>query len=502
MKPHIKSFNPITGELLGTVDNLDSTALDQLIVAAHNACAAWKNLSFKERARYLLNLREELASHIDELALFVSQETGKPRFEALTAEVFPLIQLISWAVKRAPKILKTKKISISVLKYKKSYVHYEPMGVIGIITPWNYPLAIPLGEAVMAMVAGNCVIVKPSEVTPLIAKKVEEIFKKIGLPDGVFQVATGDGETGAYLVQSPYIKKIFFTGSVATGKRIACMAAELLKPCVLELGGCDPMIVCEDADIERAANGAVWGSFMNAGQTCASVERVYVHHKVADSFIDHVIQKTQKLRVGQDKNFDVDVGAVTFKKQFGVYKQQLTDALNKNAKILVGDMPRDEVFAKPTVLVGTNDDMTLIQEETFGPYLPIEVVYDDEEAIKKANHNQYGLCASVWTKNMKKALALASSIEAGTVTINDCSFTHALPETPWGGVKNSGLGRVHGDHSFYEFVNMKHVNCDRGWIKPLWWYPYTQFKYNLFKKLAVFLGRKSIFEKIKSFYSK
>ena len=500
MKPQIKSFNPITGELLGVVDNLDSEELDKLISHAREAFLSWKNLSFKERGEYLLNFREELASRIDEFTLFVSQETGKPRFEALTAEVFPLIQLISWTVKRAPQILKTKRISISVLKYKKSYLHYEPMGVVGIIAPWNYPLTIPLGEALMAIMAGNCVIVKPSEITPLIAKKAEEIFKKVGLPDGVFQVATGDGETGAHLVESSHIKKIFFTGSLRTGKRIASMAGELLKPYVLELGGCDPMIVCEDADVERAASGAVWGSFMNAGQTCASVERVYVHHKVADIFIEQVVQKTQKLRVGQDKNFDADVGAVTFKKQFSVYKEHLDDALAKNAKILVGDMPRDNVFAKPTVLLGTNEDMAIIREETFGPYLPIEVVYDEDEAVSKANHNQYGLCASVWTKNRAQGEKLASQLEAGTVTINDCSFTHALPETPWGGVKNSGVGRVHGEHSFYEFVNVKHINFDRGWITPLWWYPYTKIKYNLFKKLAAFLGRRHVLAKIKSLF--
>ena len=443
MKPQIKSYNPITGELLGAVDNLEEDKLEKLIYRGEKAFLQWKNLSFQERAQYLLNFREEIASRIDELTSFVSQETGKPRFEALAAEVLPLIQLISWAVKSAPQLLKRKKISISVLKHKKSFLQYEPLGVVGVIAPWNYPLTIPLGEAIMALAAGNCVIVKPSEVTPLIAKKVEEIFKQVKLPEGVFQVATGDGETGAYLVRSPHIKKIFFTGSVKTGKRIAAAAAELLKPYVLELGGSDPMIVCEDADVERAAEGAVWGAYMNAGQTCASVERVYVHHSIADSFIEKVVQKTKNLRVGQDKNFDADVGAVTFKKQFQVYREQLDDALSKNAKILIGDMPRNEVFAQPTVLLGTNESMAIIREETFGPYLPIEVVYNDEEAVTKANNNQYGLCASVWTKNRAKGEKLASRLEAGTVTINDCSFTHALSETPWGGVKNSGVGRVH-----------------------------------------------------------
>ncbi|MBI2026555.1 MAG: aldehyde dehydrogenase family protein [Deltaproteobacteria bacterium] len=461
-----------------------------LTAQAKKAWPQWRALSFKERGKQLKRFQRLFSSQIDDVCKLMSSENGKPRFEALTAEVLSVIQLINWAVKKAPKILKKRKIKLALLKYKKSYLYFEPLGTVGIISPWNYPLSIPLGEAIMAMMAGNCVIVKPSEVTPLIMKKVAKLFEEAGLPSGVFQLALGGGDVGQALVNSPYVDKIIFTGSVATGKKILKQAADTLKPVVLELGGCDPMLVCSDADVERAANGAVWGCFMNAGQTCASVERVYVHHHIADSFIEKVVEKTKKLRVGKDVAFDVDVGAITYPPQFKIYESQMQDAIFKGAKILEGQTSFHPPFVKPTVLLGTNDSMKIIQDETFGPFLCIQVVYDEEEAVRLANENQYGLCASVWSRNLKKARHLAQDLEAGTVVINDCSFTHALSETPWGGRKMSGMGRVHSEFGFYELVHIKHVNEDRGWFKPLWWYPYSERKYKLFKFLAKLLTLK------------
>ncbi len=310
----------------------------------------------------------------------------------------------------------------------------------------------------------------------------------------MIQFLYGGGETGAALVGSPKVKKISFTGSTVVGQKILEQAAKNLTPCVLELGGKDPAIVLPDADIRKAARGIVWGAFTNAGQTCASVERVYVDRNVVQEFTEAVIDETKKLKLKRD------VGAVTLKSQLGRYRAHLEDALKKGAKILVGGREVDQAFFEPTVLINVNHDMIVMREETFGPILPIMMVDSEEEALQKINDSCYGLTASVWSRNQKRAQRVAKKIEVGTVTINDCIFTNALPETPWGGYKKSGMGRVHSDSGLKEYVQTKHINSDRLSLPPFWWFPYTERSYELSRALADFIAAPHLIQRIKAFF--
>jgi succinate-semialdehyde dehydrogenase/glutarate-semialdehyde dehydrogenase len=344
----------------------------------------------------------------------------------------------------------------------------------------------------MALMAGNAVVLKPSELTPLVGDAIKRLFAGAGFPEGVFEVVQGDGSTGAALVDST-VDKIFFTGSVRTGKRIAEAAAKRLLPVVLELGGKDPMIVCEDAPFERTVKGAVWGAFANCGQVCASVERLYVVEPIADKFISSVVDEVKKLRQGPPSGCTTDIGPLINQSQLNIVTEHIADAVARGARVLTGGRRRDDLegyFFEPTVLVDVNSSMKVMTEETFGPVLPIMVVKDEEEAIREANNSRYGLLASVWTKDNERGRRIARRIEAGSVIVNDALYTHGAAQTPWFGVKESGLGVTHGSAGLYEFVRMKHVNWD---LMPLksdwWWFPYTDVWYGRFKTLMKVLYR-------------
>jgi succinate-semialdehyde dehydrogenase/glutarate-semialdehyde dehydrogenase len=321
--------------------------------------------------------------------------------------------------------------------------------VVGIIPAWNYPFSIPLGEAVMAVMAGNTAIIKPSELTPFIGLKIGEVFEKARFPKDTVQIVTGAGETGAALVQAAP-DKIMFTGSVATGKKILAASAENMTSIVLELGGKDPMIVFEDANLELAAGAAVWGAFCNAGQSCSSVERVYVHESVAAEFTRSVIEKTRELKQGSGEHADVSIGPMSSERQLKIVERHVNDFREAGAVIETGGKRNAEggadsgvnLFYEPTVISGATNEMRPMQEETFGPTLPIATFENEDEAVRLANDSEFGLTASVWTRDYAKGNRVAERIEAGSVCINEVLYTHGIGQTPWGGFKNSGRGRT------------------------------------------------------------
>jgi succinate-semialdehyde dehydrogenase/glutarate-semialdehyde dehydrogenase len=483
------SFDPATGEEVGRVPNMTAEMVVNAVNKARTVQAAWAELGFKERGRLVMRARTIVLEEMEEIARLISRESGKPVTEAFSTEISPTLDLMQFFARKAKRLLRPEKINIGQygLLGRSSRIVYRPLGVIGIISPWNFPWAIPLGEVVMSLMAGNAVVLKPSELTPLVGVKIGEIFTRAGLPEGLLQVVTGDGKTGAALVEAG-VDKIMFTGSVATGKRVAESAARKLIPCVLELGGKDPMIVLEDANLEMTASAAVWGAFANSGQACASVERCYVHEKIAPQFIEQVTAQVRALHQDIGTRDGTDIGAMSSERQLKIVEEHVDDAVAHGARVLTGGHRRNDIggtFYEPTVLTDVTQQMTVMREETFGPVLPIMVFKSDDEAIRLANDSVFGLTASVWTKNIGRGRRLAEQIEAGTVTVNEVLYTHAVAQTPWGGVKQSGIGRTHGKLGLLELVVPQHIHVNRiTSFRDLWWFSYTPKASKLFRGLA------------------
>lgn len=485
----IISYNPATGEEVGRARVASAIEIKEAVERAREAQKSWARLSYAERGRIVLRARAVVLDEIEIIASLISEETGKPVAEALAMELAPTLDLMQFFARRTGRLLRAEKINIGQygLMGRSSRIVYKPLGVVGIISPWNFPWAIPLGEVVMSLMAGNAVVLKPSELTPLTGLKIGEVFQRAGLPEGLLAVVTGDGKSGAALVEAQP-DKIMFTGSVATGKRVAELAAGNLTPVVLELGGKDPMIVFEDADIENAAKAAVWGAFANSGQACASVERCYVHERIAPQFIERVVKETRALRQDAGALEDTDLGAMSSERQLKIVEEHVDDALSRGARVLTGGKRASNLegsFYPPTVIEGVNHSMTLMCEETFGPVLPLMTFKTEEEAIKLANDSVFGLTASVWTKNIRRGRAVAEQIEAGTVMVNEVLYTHGIAQTPWGGMKQSGLGRTHGRLGLLELVAPQHIHINRlPFIPDFWWFRYTPQAAKLFRGFA------------------
>jgi succinate-semialdehyde dehydrogenase/glutarate-semialdehyde dehydrogenase len=483
------AYNPATLQPIGSYELTPVDALAGIVAEARAAQPAWAAVSVGDRASRVLAARRFLIDHAGEIAAVIHRDNGKPTLEALTTEVVPAIDLMGYFAHHTESILADEPIRIHNPFFfnKRSYLKHQPRGVVAVIAPWNYPFSIPMGEVVMALMAGNAVVLKGSSLTPLVAKEIGRVMAAAELPPGVFTVVQGGGSTVGSALARAKVDKISFTGSVGVGREIMRLAAENLTPVKLELGGKDPAIVCADADVERAANGVIWGAFMNCGQTCASVERVYVHDSVADEFIDRVVQGTRALRVGwaeDDSVADVDVGPMTSEDQLELVRAHVADAVRRGATVLAGGGRPDSVpeerlpgwFFAPTVLTNVTREMDCLREETFGPTLPIVRVSSDEEALRLANHSPYGLTASVWTRSRARGRFLAEQVRAGVVTVNDCVYSHGIAETPWTGVGWSGFGSSHGAVGLRELCVPQHVNYD---VMPLrrnlWWYPYGPF---------------------------
>jgi acyl-CoA reductase-like NAD-dependent aldehyde dehydrogenase len=485
----IVSYDPGSGAEIGRAPLCSAEEVKAAVARARAAQTTWASLSFRERRRVILRARALLLDDADEIAQLISRETGKPVAEALAMEIVPTLDAMHYFAHAAENLLRPQKIDIGQygLMGRSSRLVFKPVGVVGIISPWNFPLATPAQEVVMALMAGNAVVLKPSELTPLIALKIGQIFKRASLGDGLLEIVTGDGSTGAALIDAR-VDKIMFTGSVATGKRVAEAAAKYLTPVVLELGGKDPMIVLADADLDNAARGAVWGAFANSGQACASVERCYVQESIADKFIERVVAETKALKQGPGSQVAVDVGAMTNERQLQIVSNHVDDAKQRGAKILTGGGRATNLrglFYEPTVLTDVDHRMTIMRDETFGPVLPVMTFKTEAEAIELANDSLYGLTASVWTRNIANGKRIAALIHAGTVMVNEVVYTHGIAQTPWGGIKESGYGRTHGRMGLLELVHAQHIHVNRfSFLPDLWWFSYSPRAARLFAGLA------------------
>lgn len=471
----IRCINPATGKNTAEVPVFSGARVDAAVMDARAAYRSWRKLSFEERANILLKGRDLVLDHRDELIELLIEETGKVHGDAFN-ELLIFADTIGYYAKNGAKFLSDKKISVHLLKNKRVKSVYQPRGLVLNIAPWNFPLDLAMTPAIPALMGGNVVIVKPSELTPRIAVRVAELLREAGLPRNVLQVVTGYGDTGAQLCN--HADFICFTGSVATGRRVAIAAAERLIPCTLELGGKDPFIVLEDADIDRAARAAVWGAFLNSGQVCMSVERCYVVDSVHDAFVDRVRDHAGRLRQGVDSDWNKDVGSMTDPRQVEIVESHVADAIARGARVLVGGSRNDEhdgYFYKPTVLVDVDESMTIMNEETFGPVLPIRRVRDSEEALQLANDSNFGLNASVWSKSSRRAEHIARELESGSVCINDCIISYEAIEAPYGGVKHSGLGRRKGPDEILKYCNQKTILEDIfGLQREPIWFPYSE----------------------------
>ena len=445
----LSSYNPATGDLLGSVPIFSAAEVDAAVARARVAAETWSTRSFAARNEELDAFRHALAAAADTIADILHRENGKPELEALT-EVMMSLGHLKHAVARAETAMAPKKVSAGLLANFRATISYAPLGVVGVIGPWNYPLNTPMGSIAYALAAGNAVVWKPSELTPLVALEIEKIAKQtFALPD-LLQVVTGAGATGAALAKAA-VDKISFTGSAATGKRVMLAASERLTPVLMELGGKDPMIVSDDADLEKAAEAAVYGGLTNAGQACISVERVYVAEAVYDKFVDEVVKQVRDLKVGGD---DGDLGAMTSEAQVKIVKDHLDDAVAKGAKVLTGGPNAiSGSFIQPTVLTGVTHQMKVMTEETFGPVIPIQKVKSIDEAVRLANDSRYGLGSSVFAG--KSARSIAGKLRAGMTSINSVMAFAGIYGLPFGGVGESGFGRIHGDEGIREFTRVK-----------------------------------------------
>jgi len=482
--------NPATLEPVGRVHVHTRDEVADVVAGCRQAHLAWSALGFGQRARMLARYRDHLIDAKHEIADVLCAETGKPRAEVFAVELMYVCDAIGYWGKHAGRHLADRQERPHLLRNKKAYSTYKPRGVIGMITPWNFPLVLSIGEAIPALMAGNGIVIKPASATPLVAVLCARIAEDSGLPPGLLSVVTGDAGTGWNLID--FVDMVSFTGSVETGRKILVKCAEQLKPSTMELGGKDPMIVCRDADLERAANGCVWGALTNAGQVCISIERVYVHERVYDDFVTRVVRNVGRLRQGLPSE-DVDIGCMTSESQLREVESQVEDARSRGARVLAGGRRvggREGYWYEPTVLVDVTPEMRVMTEETFGPVVAIQKVKNEAEAVRLANDSRYGLSASVWSSDLEGAVNLARRVEAGAVCVNDHMVHMMIPEVPMGGVKESGIGRRHGAEGIRKYCDQQTIVVDRFGLKSeSLWYPSRRARERLFARALNVLFR-------------
>jgi acyl-CoA reductase-like NAD-dependent aldehyde dehydrogenase len=464
----LRVVNPATLELVATVPATDPAHVQELVVEARIAQERWAAATLADRRDLLVRVAELALDRRDAIAETVVSETAKPRTEAFTTELFPALDALVFLAANVEKLLAPERVRITQLhlRHKRARLLYEPLGVVGVIAPWNFPFAIPFTQAAFAVAAGNAVVVKPSELTPLSGALVEQLFADAGSPAGLVRVAQGDATVGEALVKARGLGKVVFTGSAEVGRLVAAEAAARLVPVTLELGGKDPMLVLDDADLARAVDGALWASFMNCGQVCSGVERIYVERALYEPFVEELARRAH----------DVEIGPLISEEQRSKVTELVDDAVARGARVLAGGHARDGTgwFFEPTVLAGVPADARIAREETFGPVVTVDPVGDDTEAVQRANETSFGLGASVWTRDGGRAAGIATRLRAGTVWHNDHAYSYASAQAAWGGRGESGFGRTHSRHGLYDLTAPKYVDRDSGRVPVPWWFPYDE----------------------------
>lgn len=501
------SFNPSTGEKIGSVPLNAREDVSKAIVLARQAQKSWGRLPVKKRVRSLRPVLNHLLENRRHIVEVVSEDNGKTRTDALVTEVFASILACDYYLKNASRFLRSRRLrpGSMALMNKRSRIHRVPFGVVGVISPWNYPFSIPFAEIIMALAAGNAVLLKVASETLQVGRLLNDVMLNAELPPHLFTYLNLPGSIAGDAFLEGGVDKLFFTGSVRVGKYLMKKASETLTPLSLELGGNDAMLVCEDADLERASAGAVWAGFQNAGQSCGGVERIYVHEKVYERFLQMLKERTEALRVGRDRDYSVDMGCMTTAAQVETVREHIRDALEQGAVVYAKSSAPQGLpqFLPAMVLTGVHHDMRVMREETFGPVLGVMCVGDMDRALELANDSNLGLTASVWSRDRSKARILAGKIQAGVVTINDHLMSHGLHETPWGGFKESGIGRTHGRLGFDEMTQPQVIVDDYLWLlkAELWWHPFDRKRYRALDGLMELLYGKCLITKAKGLWA-
>ncbi|MDH3313650.1 MAG: NAD-dependent succinate-semialdehyde dehydrogenase [Nitrosopumilus sp.] len=447
----ITTVNPATGEEIKTFTAMDKNQVFELVGKAKRAYPEWKK-DYEKRRSYVYNLVEYLKKHKTELAKVATTEMGKALKESI-GEVEKCAWALEFYADHGDSFLSDEVLNTDA---RKSFLTFEPLGVIGSIMPWNFPYWQALRFAAPCLMAGNVIVMKPSRVTMQSGIEIEKAFTESGMPDGIYQTVVGSVESANHLIDSD-VNAVTFTGSTNAGAKVGERTAKNLKKCVLELGGSDPFIVLDDAIIEKAAEGAVKGRFINCGQSCVASKRFFVGKNIADEFTELFIKKASQLKVGDPMSIETDVGPISNKEGLETISGIVEDAKQKGAEVLLGgsEMDGKGFFYKPTILKNIKSDMRIVAEETFGPVAPITVVENESEAIKLANDSEFGLGASIWTKDLAKADKMSRRIDSGIVSVNNVVISD--PRIPFGGIKHSGFGRELSRYGMLEFVNLKSV---------------------------------------------
>lgn len=500
--------NPATGEIIAeyTTDTVED--IFAAVERGRVAQKLWAQVPIRERAKHVRKIIRHITDNADTIADSISRDNGKTRTDAMATEVVPAAMGIDYYCKHASKFLRDRKLKTGNILFinKRSRIARAPFGVVGIISPWNYPFSIPCAEVVMALLAGNAVLLKTATETQVVGHILKECIDSAGLPQDIFTYINVPGSIAGDAFIDAGVDKLFFTGSVQVGKYLMKKASERLTPLVLELGGNDPMIVCEDADLSRAAAGAVWAGLQNAGQSCGGIERIYVQQNVHEKFLALLKDRVESLRIGPDTAMTTDIGAMCTRRQIDTVNMHISDAIDKGAVVFAQSKPprgTQGQFMPCMVLTNVNHEMLVMKDETFGPVLGVMPFDTIENAVLLANDSNLGLTASVWSKNRRRAVTIARNIQAGCVTINDHLMSHGLAETPWGGFKESGIGRTHGDIGFAEMTQPQVIVND---IMPFakrnfWWHPHDEKMYKGLKAVTGILYSHSISVRLKSIFA-
>lgn len=493
------SRNPANKKVIAETPCTKLDEIPKIVEAARSASLIWRKESLEHRLEYVQKFRNYLSSARDELGKLITEEAGKPFTEAIVSEIFAVLETCQWLDEKAPHLLDDKSVELNGVFFqgKRSFNCFEPLGVIGIVSPWNYPFSIPATSILLALAAGNGAVLKPSPKTPLIAQRLVDIFKELGFPEGLVGLVQGDREECEKLILSG-VNRVVFTGSVGGGKAIMKIASEHLVPVTLELGGKHPAIVLADVDADICASGVTWSAFTNGGQACASIDRLILVKAAAEKVLPKIVERASKLRLGEGMSTDIDVGPLIDEQQLERIKELLQDAKDKGARILCGGSAREDLggfYFEPTVLTDLKPDMRVLKEEIFGPLLPVLLVENVEEALRLANSSELGLAASVWTADLEAGEGLARKIEAGIVWLNDGLFSHVCPDAPWGGIKSSGFGKAHSEYELLDMVCIKNIGVS-GQGKRDWHYPYSSAGRQYVEAGMDLLHRPSMMDKI------